>query len=112
MAIIAVVLDTGLRNDDGSSRARVIRRHCSVGRAVWLRRISAATGTGSIAVYLRVPRFFGLLGSRRAQIGHLDKAAVATAMSTLATGEEARAVVKSVYAPEEKDSPRVTLIIE
>ena len=64
-----------------------------------------------MAVYLRVPRLFGLLGSRQAQIGHLDPKA-ATAMSKLAPGEEARAVVKSVYAPEEKDSPRVTIIID
>ena len=56
-------------------------------------------------------RFFGLLGSRQAQIGHLDSKA-ATAMSKLGPGEEACAVVKSVYAPEEKDNPRVTIIIE
>ena len=64
-----------------------------------------------MAVYLRMPRFFGLLGSRRAQIGYLDPKA-AMVMSKLGPDEEARAVVKSVYAPEEKDSPRVTIIIE
>ena len=57
------------------------------------------------------PRFFGLLGSRRAQIGHLDPKA-ATVMSKLGPGEEARAVIKSFYAPEEKDNPRVTIIID
>ena len=32
-------------------------------------------------------------------------------MSKLGPGEEALAVVKSVYAPEEKDNPRVTIVI-
>jgi len=111
MGTVAVVVGTGLRNDDGSSRASVIRRHCSIGREVFVRRTSEQAGPQSMAVYLRVPRLFGLLGSRQAQIGHLDPKA-ATAMSKLAPGEEARAVVKSVYAPEEKDNPRVTIIIE
>ena len=57
------------------------------------------------------PRFFGLLGSRRAQIGHLDSKATAL-MSKLGPDDEIRAVVKSVYAPEQKDNPRVTLLID
>ena len=32
--------------------------------------------------------------------------------SKIGPGEELRAVVKSVYAPAEKDNPRVTIIIE
>ena len=111
MGTVAVVVGTGLRNDDGSSRAGVIRRHCSIGREVFVRRTSEQAVPQSMAVYLRVPRFFGLLGSRLAQIGHLDPK-VATVMSKLGPGEEARAVVKSVYAPDEKDNPRVTIIID
>ena len=111
MGIIAVVVDTALRNDDGSSRAGAIRRHCSVGRSVELRRTSDRTGANSIAVYLRVPRFFGLLGSRMTQIGFVDAAATA-AISKKGPSEETRATVKSVYAPQEKDSPLVTIMIE
>ena len=111
MGTVAVVVGTGLRNDDGSSRAGVIRRHCSIGREVFLRRTSEQAVPQSMAVYLRVPRFFGLLGSRLAQIGHLDSK-VSTVMSKLGLEEEARGVVKSVYAPEEKDNPRVTIIID
>ena len=111
MGTVAVVVGTALLNDDGSSRAGVIRRRCSIGQEVFVRRTSEQTGPQSIAVYLRVPRFFGLLGSRLAQIGYLD-AKVATVMSKLGLGEEARGVVKSVYAPEEKDNPRVTIVIE
>jgi len=76
-----------------------------------VRRTSEQTMPQSMAVYLHVPRFFGLLGSRRAQIGHLDPKA-ATMMSKLGPDEEARAVVKSFYAPEEKDNPRVTIIFD
>jgi len=110
MGITAVVVDTGLRNDDGSSRAGVIRRHCTIGRSVVLRRTSGRSGANSIAVYLRVPRFFGLLGSRLAQIGFVD-AAASTALSKNAASEETSAIVKSVYAPEEKDNPRITIVI-
>ena len=76
-----------------------------------MRRSSEQTMPQSMAVYLRVPRLFGLLGSRQAQIGHLDPKA-ATVMSKLGPGEEVRAVVKSFYAPEEKDNPRVTIIFD
>jgi len=111
MGTVAVVVDTGLRNDDGSSRAGVIRRHCSIGREVLVRRTSGQGGPHSIAVFLRVPRFFGLLGARPAQIGYLDAKAEAM-LAKLGPDEEVRAVVKSVYAPEEKDNPRVTIIID
>jgi hypothetical protein len=111
MRTVAVVVDTGMRNDDGSSRADVIRRHCSIGREVFIRRTSEPLGPHSIAVFLRVPRFFGLFGARLAQIGYLDtKSEAMTKVGT--TEQEARAVVKSVYAPDEKDNPRVTIMID
>ena len=112
MGTVAVVVDTGLRNDDGSSRADVIRRHCSIGREVFVRRTSEPHGSHSIAVFLRVPRFFGLFGARLAQIGYLDTKAEAMMTKVGSAEQEARAVVKSVYAPEEKDNPRVTIMID
>jgi len=45
------------------------------------------------------------------QIGFVDAAATA-AISKKGPSEETRATVKSVYAPQEKDSPRVTIMIE
>jgi len=111
MGTVAVLVDTGLRNDDGSSRANVIRRHCSIGREVIVRRSSRQVGPRSIAVFLPVPRFFGLFGARPAQIGYLDGKAEAM-FSKVGPGEQLRAVVKSVYAPAEKDNPRVTIIID
>ena len=46
------------------------------------------------------------------QIGYLDPLAAASIAARLDSAGEVRARVKSVYAPEEKDSPRVSLIIE
>jgi len=60
---------------------------------------------------LPVPRFFGLFGARQAQIGLLDPK-TETMLTKMGPGEERRAIVKSVYAPEEKDNPRVTILID
>jgi hypothetical protein len=113
MTLTAVVTGTGLRNADGSSRSRVIRRRCTLGGEVVLRK-SQATGEASqaVAVYLGVPRLFGLLPSSYAQIGDLDPVAAASIAARLDSAGEVRARVKSVYAPEEKDSPRISLVIE
>ena len=113
MTVTAIVTGTGLRNADGSSRARVIRRRCEVGSEVVLRKALAVGNTSSaVAVYLGLPRLFGLLRTSYAQIGDLDTLAAASVAARLDSDGEIRARVKSVYAPEEKDSPRVSLIIE
>jgi hypothetical protein len=113
MPLTAIVTGTGLRNADGSSRSRVIRRRCAIGSEVVLRKDPATGETShSVAVYLGVPRLFGLLPSSYAQIGDLDPQAAASIAARLDSGGEVRARVKSVYAPEEKDSPRVSLVLE
>ena len=113
MTLTAIVTGTGLRNDDGSSRARVIRRRCAIGCEVVLRKGPTTRETPhGIGVYLGVPRLFGLLRSSYAQIGYLDTDAAASIVVRLDSGGEVRARVKSVYAPEEKDSPRVSLTID
>ena len=113
MTLTAIVIGTGLRNADGSSRSRVIRRRCAIGSEVLLRKDLATDETShSVAVYLGIPRLFGLLRSSYAQIGYLDPQAAASIAARLDSAGEVRAHVKSVYAPEEKDSPRVSLIFE
>lgn len=112
MATEGIVIGTGLRNDDGSSRARVIRRRCTIGSEVVVRRApETREASSAIAVYLRVPRWFGLRSSL-AQIGYLDATSAASLMERLDVEGEARLRVKSVYAPEEKDSPRVSLALD
>jgi hypothetical protein len=113
MTFAAIVTGTGLRNDDGSSRARVIRRRCGIGSEVVLRKSSTSRESSPVvAVYLPVRRFFGLLRSSYAQIGDLDPRAAASIVARLEASGEIRARVKSVYAPEEKDNPRVSLFID
>jgi hypothetical protein len=113
MALSAIVVGTGLRNDDGSSRARVIRRRCEPGCDVVLRKAAASRGTAtSVAVFLGVPRLFGLLRSSYAQIGYLDDEAASSVLGRIDSSGELRARVKSVYAPHEKDNPRVSLTID
>ena len=113
MALSGIVVGTGLRNDDGSSRARVIRRRCEPGCDVVLRKAAVNPGTSpAVAVYLGVPRLFGLLRSSYAQIGYLDDEAAASVLGRIDSSGEVRAGVKSVYAPQEKDNPRVSLTIE
>jgi hypothetical protein len=113
MALSGIVTGTGLRNQDGSSRAQVIRRRCVIGCEVVLRKGPASSETThSVAVYIGVPRMFGLLRSAYAQIGYLDAHAAAAIVGRVDSDGEVRARVKSVYAPEEKDSPRVSLTID
>ena len=113
MTLAAIVTGTGLRNDDGSSRARVIRRRCGIGSQVILRKSPASGATSPVvAVYLPIPRFFGLLRTSYAQIGYLDSEAAAAIVAQLDASGEVHARVKSVYAPEEKDNPRVSLFID
>jgi hypothetical protein len=113
MTLSGTVIGTGLRNDDGSSRARVIRRRCEMGCDVVLRKAAPSRETSAlVAVYLGVPRFFGLLRSSYAQIGYLDDEAAASVLGRIESSGEVRARVKSVYAPQEKDNPRVSLTID
>jgi len=83
-----------------------------------LRRGPATSETShSVAVYLIIPRLFGLLRSSYAQIGYLDSHAAASIAARLDTGSEVRARVKSVYAPGREGQPsrepdhRVTLSV-
>ena len=113
MALSAIVVGTGLRNDDGSSRARVIRRRCEPGSDVVLRKRPANRhASACVAVYLGVPRLFGLLRPAYAQIGYLDDQAAASVLGRIDADGEIRARVKTVYAPDEKDNPRVSLTID
>ena len=113
MALSGTVVGTGMRNDDGSSRAKVIRRLCEPGCELILRKATTSQGASvSVAVYLGVRRLFGLLGKSYAQIGYLDPQAAAAIVARFDSSDEVRARVNTVYAPEEKDSPRVGLIID
>ena len=100
-------------NEDGSSRSTVIRRYCEIGREVELRREhSDLPESSGISVFLRVPRLFGVLGYSYRKIGFIDSLAAAWVAKKFDAGEQVRARVKSVYAPLEKDQPRVSLSLD
>ena len=115
MTVTAIVTGTGLRNADGSSRARVIRRHCEVGGEVVLRKALAVGNTSSVPPWRCSSRFPGSFDTSDLVLrnrGSRRPGRCCNSCARLDSGGEVRARVKSVYAPEEKDSPRVSLIIE
>lgn len=65
----------------------------------------------AIAVYLEVPVLFGLFGSTRKQIGYIKADTAKSLAKQMDEGENVHAVVKSYWAPEDKEHPRVTLEI-
>ena len=112
LASIAVVTGTGLRNDDESSLSRVIHRRCEPGCEVVLRKGRPNRHMSfTVAVYVSVPRLFGLLRPFYAQIGCLDERAAASVPSRIDSGGEVRAWLKNVYATEERDNLWVSLTI-
>ena len=108
-----LVTGTGWRNDDGSSRARLIRHHIRVGTPVVLRKDEdPSPESHGIAVFLRVPRWMGMWGSRDVKIGFVEAGIAAALREKLQNSHELNARVDSLHAPPEKDHPRVGLVVE
>ena len=63
----------------------------------------------AIAIFVSVPRLFGLLGSSDAQIGYIRAGAADNLAKKIDSGVRIVATVKSMYAPEGREHPRVTL---
>ena len=63
----------------------------------------------AIAVYLRKPRAFGLLGSAKIEIGYIKAPAAKDLAKTMDTGNPVIAQVVSSFAPPDKEFPRVSL---
>lgn len=65
-----------------------------------------------IAVFIRVPRLWGLGGSRYAKIGFVAAGVAAGLTARLDANQHIGGKVESLHAPVEKDQPRVGLILE
>lgn len=103
--IAAIVSGTGYEG-----RATVIRRHCRAGMAVLLRREPQNEhDSNAIAVYLKCPRLFGLLGHSEHKIGYIKARAAARIAAQIDQGVIVAGVVRSFYAPVGRDHPRVSL---
>ena len=109
----AIVAGTGFANSNGASRAAIVRRHCRPGDSVLLvREPNNPHDKDAIAVFVPVPRLFGLLGSSNAQIGYIKAGTADSLAKKLDSGVRVVATVKSMYAPEGREHPRVTLHLE
>ena len=90
--------------------AETIRSQCGNGVSVLLRREpDNPHNPDAIAVYLRTPRFFGLLGMRFRKIGNIKAETDRHLARRMDRGEPIYATVKCLYAPPGREPPRVTL---
>jgi len=109
----AIVAGTGFANSNGTSRAAIVRRHCRPGDcALLVREPNNPYDKDAIAVFVSVPRFFGLFGRCNAQIGYIKAGTAGSLAKKLDSGVRVVATVKNMYAPEGTDHPRVTLHLE
>jgi hypothetical protein len=108
MTRTAIVAGTGFEGRD-----KIIRKHCRAGVPVFLRRDpSNKHDPNAVAVLLDVPRVGGLFGSTRKQIGFIKAHTAKSLSKRLDQGEEIKGSVKSLYAPEGRDFPRVTVELD
>lgn len=113
MEKIAIVAGTAFENHDGSSRSEIIRKYVKNNQTIYLRRESSNDyDENAIAVYICVPKLFGMFGASLKQIGYIKAGTAKSLAKKIDSGEQVNAFIKSYYAPPEKDDPRVTLRLE
>ncbi|WP_461521829.1 HIRAN domain-containing protein [Porticoccus sp.] len=103
----AIVAGTGFEGRD-----LTIKRHCREGMEVVLRREPHNKfDNNAVAVYLKIPRFGGLLGNSLVQIGHIKANTAKSLAKAMDSGAMVTGIVKSYWAPEDREFPRVTVEI-
>lgn len=113
MGCSAIVAGTGFQNSDGSRRAEIIRKYCSNGATVHLRREpDNKYDSNAIAVYLETPGFLGLIGKQLRQVGYIKSKRAAFLAQKLDHGEAISGTVASFYAPAGRECPRVSLALK
>jgi hypothetical protein len=65
----------------------------------------------AVAVYIDVPRVGGLLGSSRKQIGFIKASTAKSLAKAMDSGRRVTGNVKSFWAPDDREFPRVTVEI-
>lgn len=104
----AIVAGTGFED-----RAKIIRRHVRDGMPVRLRREpNNPYDANAVAVLIEVPRLLGFLGRRLVQIGYIKSGAAKSIAPKIDAGILVTGFVKSFYAPDGRDHPRVSLRLE
>jgi hypothetical protein len=103
-----ILAGTGFHN-----RASIIRRYCHDGlKAVLKREPDNPHDPNAIAVFIEVPRLFGFLGRGLQQIGYIKASAAIGLAKRMDEGLSIQARVASVYAPSDRDYPRVSLELD
>jgi HIRAN domain len=109
----AIVAGTGFPNADGSARNAIIRNYCKPGMKVHLvREPNNKYDSDAIAVYIAIPRLFGLLGSSLAQIGYIKAGAADSLAHKIDSGMKISGTVRSMFAPNDLVHPRVSLQLD
>ena len=105
MSTSAVIAGTGFEGRD-----EVIKKHCKNGLKVILgREPNNKYDKNAIAVFIAVPRLFGLLGISKKQIGYIKRSRAKPLSKKIDSGVAVSARIKSFYAPEGREHPRVTI---
>jgi len=113
MGKAAIVAGTGFRNRDGSMRSKLIQQYVRVNTLVYLHREPSNKHDGcAIAVLIKVPILFGLLGSIKRKIGYIKAGTAKSLSKKLDANEEVKAHVDSLYAPPDREHPCVTLWLD
>ena len=108
----AIVVGTGFKNRDGSDRATIIRKHIKDGMPVFLvREPENEHDSNAVAVFIEVGGLFSL-GKNRVQIGYVKSSRSNVVASRLDAGEKIAGKVKSHFAPDKKNHPRVSLDLD
>ena len=104
----AIVAGTGFEG-----RGEIIRKYVKEGTVVQLvREPLNSHDPNAIAVFISVPRLFGLLGRSQLQIGYVKAGAAQGLAAKMDGGTSVSGHVKSFYAPSGIDHPRVSLRLE
>lgn len=107
MSRSAIITGTGF-----GDRGSIIRRYCKEGQRAFLRREPRNQhDKNAIAVEIRVPLFFGLLGTTARQIGYIKRNTAKSLAKRMDHGEEVTAVISYLLAPPCRDHPKVTLTL-
>ncbi len=107
------ITGTGYKNQNGSNRSEIIRKHVKDDKSVYLRREpSNEFDENAVAVYIKVPILFGIFGSSLEQIGYLKSGSAKSLAKKIDAGGKIKASVVDCYAPPEKSHPSVTLRLE
>ncbi len=103
----AILAGTGFEG-----REAIIRSHCRDGMTISLVRDPYNPhDPNAVAVYIDVPRVGGLLGSSRRQIGFIKASTAKSLAKAMDSGRRISGYVKSFWAPDDYEFPRVTVEI-